>query len=82
MVRMNLYVLEFNVRMGDPECQSILSRMNSNLLEYLEAAMDERLDSMPPINWTNKSSVCVVMASKGYPESIVRRNYSRLRFHI
>jgi phosphoribosylamine--glycine ligase len=62
------YVLEFNVRMGDPECQSILSRMNSNLLEYLEAAMDVRLDSMPPINWTNKSSVCVVMASKGYPE--------------
>ena len=61
------YVLEFNVRMGDPECQSILSRMDSSLLEYLEAAMDEKLDSMPPIRWKDKHSVCIVMASRGYP---------------
>jgi phosphoribosylamine--glycine ligase len=61
------YVLEFNVRMGDPECQSILSRMDSSLLKYFEAAVDERLDSMPPIRWKSKHSVCVVMASKGYP---------------
>ncbi|MFN2434611.1 MAG: phosphoribosylamine--glycine ligase [Nitrososphaeraceae archaeon] len=61
------YVLEFNVRMGDPECQSILSRMDSSFLEYLEAAMDERLDSMPPIRWKDKHSVCIVMASRGYP---------------
>jgi phosphoribosylamine--glycine ligase len=62
------YVLEFNVRMGDPECQSILPRMNSSFLEYLEAAMVDRLGTMPPISWTKKSSVCVVMASNGYPE--------------
>ena len=62
------YVLEFNVRMGDPECQSILSRMESNFLIYLEAAVDEKLDSMPPIKWNDKHSVCIVMASKGYPE--------------
>jgi len=61
------YVLEFNVRMGDPECQSILSRMNSSFLEYLEAAMDEKLDSMPSIMWKVKHSVCIVMASSGYP---------------
>jgi phosphoribosylamine--glycine ligase len=61
------YVLEFNVRMGDPECQSILSRMDSNLLKYFEAAVDERLDTMPPIRWKDKHSVCVVMASRGYP---------------
>ena len=61
------YVLEFNVRMGDPECQSILSRMDSGLLKYLEAAVDERLDSMPPIRWKDKHSVSVVMASRGYP---------------
>ena len=62
------YVLEFNVRMGDPECQSILSRMDSNLLDYLEAAMDEKLETMPPIKWKNKYSVCIVMAARGYPE--------------
>lgn len=61
------YVLEFNVRMGDPECQSILSRMDSSLLDYFEATIDERLDSMPPIRWKDKHSVCVVMASRGYP---------------
>lgn len=61
------YVLEFNVRMGDPECQSILSRMDSSFLEYLEAAMDEKLDSMPPIRWKDKHSLCIVMASRGYP---------------
>jgi phosphoribosylamine---glycine ligase len=61
------YVLEFNVRMGDPECQSILSRMDSNLLQYLEAAMDDKLDSMSTIKWKDKHSVCIVMASKGYP---------------
>jgi phosphoribosylamine---glycine ligase len=61
------YVLEFNVRMGDPECQSILSRMDTNLLQYLEAVMDEKLESMPPIKWKDKHSVCIVMASNGYP---------------
>lgn len=61
------YVLEFNVRMGDPECQTILSRMDSSFLECLEAAMDEKLDSMPPIRWKGRHSVCIVMASRGYP---------------
>jgi phosphoribosylamine--glycine ligase len=61
------YVLEFNVRMGDPECQSILSRMDSNLLQYLEAAVEEKIESMPTIKWKDKHSVCIVMASRGYP---------------
>ncbi len=61
------YVLEFNVRMGDPECQSVLSRMDSNLLQYLEAAVDEKIESMPTIKWKDKHSVCIVMASRGYP---------------
>lgn len=61
------YVLEFNVRMGDPECQPIMMRMNSDLFEYLNAAVDERLDSMPPIQWKDQFAVCVVMAAKGYP---------------
>jgi len=45
----------------------MLSRMDSNLLQYLEAAMDEKLESMPTIKWKDKHSVCIVMASKGYP---------------
>ena len=63
------YVLEYNVRMGDPECQPILMRMNSDLFQYLKACVNDTLEKMPPILWKNKSAVCVVLASKGYPKS-------------
>lgn len=63
----NPYVLEFNVRMGDPECQPIIARMDSDLFEYVDAAINQRLDKMPPLSWKKEHAVCVVMASKGYP---------------
>ena len=62
-------VLEFNARMGDPECQPIMMRMESDLYEYVDAAVDGRLDSMPPIEWKGQTAVCVVMAARGYPGS-------------
>jgi phosphoribosylamine---glycine ligase len=63
------YVLEFNVRMGDPECQPIMMRMKSDLYEYIDAAVDERLESMPQIEWNNQAAVCVMMAVRGYPSN-------------
>ena len=66
------YVLEFNVRMGDPECQPITIRMNSDLYDYLNTSVDGTLSSMPPISWNDKTAVCVVLASKGYPESYLK----------
>ena len=63
------YVLEFNVRMGDPECQPIMMRMKSDLYEYVDAAVDGRLESMPQIEWKNQTAVCVIMAARGYPSS-------------
>jgi phosphoribosylamine--glycine ligase len=63
------YVLEYNVRMGDPECQPILMRMDSDLFEYLVGSIDGTLEEMQPISWKDKSAVCIVLASKGYPES-------------
>ena len=63
------YVLEYNVRMGDPECQPILMRMDSDLFEYLMGSVNGELENMSPISWKNKSAVCIVLASKGYPES-------------
>jgi len=63
------YVLEFNVRMGDPECQPIMMRMNSDLYEYLNASSEQTLSKLPPISWTSESAVCVILASKGYPEA-------------
>ena len=63
------YVLEYNVRMGDPECQPIMMRMDSDLYDYLLASTTGALSSLPPISWKNQSAVCVVLASKGYPEA-------------
>jgi len=63
------YVLEYNVRMGDPECQPILMRMDSDLFEYLVGSVEGTLEKTPLISWKNKSAVCIVLASKGYPES-------------
>jgi phosphoribosylamine--glycine ligase len=63
------YVLEYNVRMGDPECQPILMRMDSDLFQYLVGSVNGALEEIPPISWKNKSAVCIVLASKGYPES-------------
>ena len=63
------YVLEYNVRMGDPECQPITMRMDFDLYDYFVASADGQLSSMPQISWKNQYSVCVVLASEGYPES-------------
>ena len=63
------YVLEFNARMGDPECQPIMMRMDSDLYEYIKASIDGNLSSIPPPLWKKQSSVCLVLASKGYPDS-------------
>ncbi|MFB5605837.1 MAG: phosphoribosylamine--glycine ligase [Nitrosarchaeum sp.] len=63
------YVLEYNVRMGDPECQPITMRMDFDLYDYFVASVDGTLSSMPEIPWKKQSAVCIVLASEGYPES-------------
>ncbi len=65
-------VLEFNVRFGDPECQPLLMRLKSDLVDLLEATIDGRLDEIAPLEWDPRPSVCVVMASEGYPGSYER----------
>jgi len=65
-------VLEYNVRMGDPECQPITMRMDFDLYDYFVASVDGKLTSMPLPSWKNQSAVCVVLASEGYPESYAK----------
>ena len=59
-------VLEYNCRFGDPETQAVLPRLKTDLVDVIEAVIDEELSSVK-IEWDKKSSVCVVMASGGYP---------------
>ena len=61
------YLLEYNVRMGDPETQSVLSLMDSDLFEVIEAALNEKL-SETKVKWKNEVCINVVLASKGYPK--------------
>ncbi len=59
-------VLEFNCRFGDPEAQPILMRLETDLLEVIEATIEGRLNTLH-LKWNPKAAVCVVMASEGYP---------------
>jgi phosphoribosylamine--glycine ligase len=59
-------VLEFNARFGDPETQPVMARLDTDLVEIIEAILDERLSALT-IRWKPESAVCIVIASGGYP---------------
>jgi len=61
-------VIEYNARFGDPEAQVVLPRLKTDLLEIVEAVIDERLSQLN-IEWRDEATACVVMASGGYPLS-------------
>ena len=63
-------VLEYNVRFGDPECQAILMRLQSDLLDIIEATIDGALDQLTDVRWDPRPAISVVMASEGYPERL------------
>ena len=62
------YLIEYNVRMGDPECQTILPLLKSDLLDLIIASCNNNLKEKN-IEWFEKKSLCIVLCSKGYPES-------------
>ena len=61
------YLIEYNVRMGDPECQTILPKLKSDLLEVFLSCCNGKLNETE-IKWHNKKSLCVVLCSNGYPD--------------
>ena len=62
------FLIEYNVRMGDPECQTILPKLQTDFLEIINACVNKKLDTIE-IKWKNEKSICVVLCSKGYPDS-------------
>ncbi len=60
------YVLEFNCRFGDPETQVILPRLETDLVDIFMAIAEQKLNKVD-VKWSNKASLCVVLASEGYP---------------
>ncbi|MDD5291439.1 MAG: phosphoribosylamine--glycine ligase [Patescibacteria group bacterium] len=70
----NPYVLEFNVRFGDPETQPILARMKSDLVAIIMAALEGNLDKVR-IEWDTRPAVSIVIASGGYPDSNYQKGF-------
>jgi phosphoribosylamine--glycine ligase len=77
ITKQGLRVLEYNVRFGDPECQPLMMRLQSDLVDVLEATADGRLAEAPPMKWDPRPAVCVVMASEGYPGNYTKGHVIR-----
>ncbi|MDB9718918.1 phosphoribosylamine--glycine ligase [Candidatus Pelagibacter sp.] len=75
------YLIEYNVRMGDPECQTILPKLKTDLLKIIKACCQEKLKDLK-IEWYDQKSLCIVLCSKGYPNkynnSILIENTQKL----
>ena len=76
------YLIEYNVRMGDPECQTILPLLKNDLLDTIIKCVDGKLNEIE-INWKNKKSICIVVTSKGYPgefkKNVMIKNLENLK---
>ena len=67
IVKNEPYLIEYNVRMGDPECQTILPKLKTDISNIFLACCEGKLDELE-IEWVDKKSLCIVVCSKGYPE--------------
>ena len=78
------YLIEYNVRMGDPECQTILPKLNSDFFEIILACCEKRLEETE-INWLDKKSLCIVVCANGYPDKFKKNieieNLNKLNFN-
>ena len=76
------YLIEYNVRMGDPECQVILPRLKTDLVKIFNATINNRLNKTK-INWKKLKCMTIVLCSKGYPGKIKKnrliKNFDRLK---
>ena len=82
IVKNEPYLIEYNVRMGDPECQTILPKLKTDINEIFLACCEEELNNVN-IEWTDKKSLCIVVCSKGYPEKFKKnieiKNLSKIK---
>tara|TARA_Y100000591_G_scaffold220190_1_gene191666 strand:+ start:22 stop:1287 length:1266 start_codon:yes stop_codon:yes gene_type:complete len=84
IVKNEPFLIEYNVRMGDPECQTILPTLNTDLIKIFQSCMDQKLNEIE-IKWTEKKSLCVVLCSNGYPDNyeknITINNFEKLNLN-
>ncbi len=64
------FLIEYNVRMGDPECQTILPKLKTDFLEVIKSCVEKKLNSIS-FEWKEEKSICIVLCSKGYPDKFI-----------
>ena len=83
IVKNEPYLIEYNVRMGDPECQTILPKLSSDVTEIFLACCEGKLNEIN-IEWLNKKSLCIVLCANGYPDKFKKnieiKNLSKINF--
>ena len=67
------YLIEYNIRMGDPECQVLMMRLKSDLLEIVDCATKNKTNKLK-IEWAEKSSITIVLCANGYPSSYIKNS--------
>ena len=67
------YLIEYNIRMGDPECQVLMMRLESDLLEIIEHAIKNEISNLK-INWNKKNCITIVLCAKGYPSDYIKNS--------
>jgi len=65
------YLIEYNIRMGDPECQVLMMRLETDLLEIIDLATKNKINSLK-IKWREKNSMTIVLCAKGYPSKYIK----------
>ena len=67
------YLIEYNIRMGDPECQVLMMRLKTDLFEIIESTIKNKLGTLD-IKWSNKNSITIVLCAKGYPSNYIKNS--------
>jgi len=67
------YLIEYNIRMGDPECQVLMMRLQTDLLEIIDHSIKNKLKKLK-ITWINKTCITIVLCAKGYPGDYIKNS--------
>jgi len=65
------YLIEYNIRMGDPECQVLMMRLKNDFVEIIDKITQNKINDLK-IEWSNKSSITIVLCAKGYPDNYIK----------
>ena len=75
------YLIEYNIRMGDPECQVLMMRLKTDLLKIIDCATKNKLNNLK-IEWNNKSCITIVLCAKGYPSNYIKDSEIKNLFNV